>query len=116
MDSLNYNSVETLPGFNARAAFQVNSASVFREDVDIPFEPLAIFENPENKKTARCYVAHCFCGVSEICSSIDNVEVVKFMYLFMYRFCIFHIPFFCVPKNPCCGFDSFFLSLFPNDC
>jgi hypothetical protein len=30
------------------------------------FEPLAIFENPENKKTARCYVAHCFCGVSEI--------------------------------------------------
>lgn len=42
MDSLNYNSVETLPGFNARAAFQVNSASVFREDVDIPFEPAAI--------------------------------------------------------------------------
>lgn len=66
MDSLNYNSVEALPGFNARAAFQVNSASVFREDVDISFEPLAIFENPENKKTARCYVAHCFCGVSEI--------------------------------------------------
>ncbi len=50
MDSLNYNSVETLPGFNARAAFQVNSASVFREDVDIPFEPLAIFENPGIKK------------------------------------------------------------------
>lgn len=35
MDSLNYNSVEALPGFNARAAFQVNSASVFKEDVDI---------------------------------------------------------------------------------
>lgn len=28
---LNYNSVETLPGFEARAAFTVN---VFREDVD----------------------------------------------------------------------------------
>lgn len=42
MDSLNYNSVETLPGFNARAAFQENSASVFREDVDIPFEPAVI--------------------------------------------------------------------------
>ena len=35
MDFLNYNSVETLPGYEARAAFTVNSASVFREDVDI---------------------------------------------------------------------------------
>ncbi len=35
IDSLNFNSVETLPGFEARAAFTVNSASVFREDVDI---------------------------------------------------------------------------------
>ena len=32
---LNFNSVETLPGYQARAAFTVNSASVFREDVDI---------------------------------------------------------------------------------
>ena len=32
---LNFNSVENLPGFEARAAFTVNSASVFREDVDI---------------------------------------------------------------------------------
>ena len=32
---LNYNSVETLPGIEARAAFTVNSATVFREDVDI---------------------------------------------------------------------------------
>ncbi len=28
-------SIEHLPGFNARAAFTVNSQSVFREDVDI---------------------------------------------------------------------------------
>ena len=28
-------SIENLPGFEARAAFTVNSASVFREDVDI---------------------------------------------------------------------------------
>lgn len=35
MDSHNFNSVETLPGFKARAASQVNSASVFNEDVDI---------------------------------------------------------------------------------
>ena len=33
--NLNFNSVENLPGFEARAAFTVNSASVFREDVDI---------------------------------------------------------------------------------
>lgn len=32
---LNYNSVETLPGYEARAAFTVNSATIFREDVDI---------------------------------------------------------------------------------
>ena len=32
---LNFNSVENLPGFEARASFTVNSASVFREDVDI---------------------------------------------------------------------------------
>ena len=32
---LNFNSVENLPGFEARATFIVNSASVFREDVDI---------------------------------------------------------------------------------
>ncbi len=35
MDFLNYNSVETLPGYEACAAFTVNSASVFKEDVDI---------------------------------------------------------------------------------
>lgn len=32
---LNFNSVENLPSFEARAAFTVNSVSVFREDVDI---------------------------------------------------------------------------------
>jgi hypothetical protein len=29
---INFNSVETLPGYNARAAFTVNSSSVFKED------------------------------------------------------------------------------------
>ena len=32
---INFNSVENLLGFEARAAFTVNSASVFRVDVDI---------------------------------------------------------------------------------
>lgn len=40
---LNYNSVETLPGCQARAAFTVNSASVFKEEVDIV--PTIVDEN-----------------------------------------------------------------------
>ena len=32
---LNYNSVENIPHINAKAAFTVNSAAVFREDGDI---------------------------------------------------------------------------------
>ena len=32
---INFNSVETLPGFEVCAALTVNSASVFKEDVDI---------------------------------------------------------------------------------
>ena len=32
---LNFNLVENLPGFEARAAVTVNSVSVFRVDVDI---------------------------------------------------------------------------------
>ena len=35
LTSLNYNSVETLPGFEARAAFTLNSSAVFKKDVDI---------------------------------------------------------------------------------
>jgi hypothetical protein len=34
-DNLNFNSVETLPGLNARAIFKVDSSSVFKEDTDI---------------------------------------------------------------------------------
>lgn len=32
---LNFSSLETLPGYEGRAAFTVNSAWVFKEDVDI---------------------------------------------------------------------------------
>ena len=35
LSDLNFNSVENLPGFEARAAFTINSASVFRKYVDI---------------------------------------------------------------------------------
>ena len=34
-DNLNYNSIENVPGIEARAAFTVNTATVFKEDVDI---------------------------------------------------------------------------------
>ena len=33
--NLNYNSVENVPGFEARAAFTLNSATFFKEDVII---------------------------------------------------------------------------------
>ena len=35
MDFLNFNLVENVPGIEARAAFTLNSATVFKEDVDI---------------------------------------------------------------------------------
>lgn len=74
---LNYNSVETLPGYEARAAFTVNSSSVFREDVDIvptvvddslsyipwggdnqmPFDLLALVEKDETLATCQCFNA-----------------------------------------------------------
>lgn len=38
---LNYNSVETIPGISARAAFQVNSATVFKEETDITPVPVS---------------------------------------------------------------------------
>lgn len=81
MDSLNFNSVETLPGFNAQAAFQVNSASVFKEDVDIlptpiddklsyvpwggdnqmPFNILKLIEDDETLSTCQMFNAEvCF--------------------------------------------------------
>lgn len=43
MDFLNFNSVENVPGYDARAAFTVNSASIFREEVDIV--PTIVDEN-----------------------------------------------------------------------
>ncbi len=74
---LNFSSVGQLPGFNARAAFTVNSQSVFREDVDIvptiiddrlsyipwggdnqmPFDILALIEKDETLATCQCFNA-----------------------------------------------------------
>ena len=78
---LNYNSVETLPGFEARATFTVNSSSVFKEDVDIvptivddslsyipwggdnnmPFDILQLIEDDETLSTCQMFNAEvCF--------------------------------------------------------
>ena len=43
MDFLNFNSVENVPGYEARAAFTVNSASVFKEETNIV--PVIVNEN-----------------------------------------------------------------------
>lgn len=81
MDSLNFNSVETLPNLSARAAFQVNSSTVFKEDVDIvpviiddtlsyvpwggdnnmPFDILKLIEDDETLSTCQMFNAEvCF--------------------------------------------------------
>ena len=66
MDFLNFNSVENVPGFEARAAFQVNSSAVFKEDVDIvpviidnnmPFDILKLIEDDETLSTCQMFNA-----------------------------------------------------------
>ena len=52
MDSLNFNSVETLPNLSARAAFQVNSSAVFKEDIDIV--PVIIDDTLSRRVNFRC--------------------------------------------------------------
>ena len=74
---LDFNSVKTVPGFEAHVAFTVNSASVFREDLDIvptvmdnhlsyilwggdyqmPFDLLALAEKDETLVTCQCFNA-----------------------------------------------------------
>ena len=75
MDNINFNSVETLPNLSARAAFQVNSSAVFKEDVDIvpviiddtlsyvpwggdnnmPFDILKLIEDDETLSTCQMF-------------------------------------------------------------
>lgn len=95
---LNFNSVETLPGYEARAAFTVNSSSVFKEDVDIvptivddtlsyipwggdnqmPFDLLALVEKDETLATCQCFNAEVCYGsglqycVKEASASVKN--------------------------------------------
>ena len=88
MDSLNFNSVETLPNLSARAAFQVNSSAVFKEDVDIvpvviddtlsympwggdnnmPFDILKLIEDDETLSTCQMFMLRCATG-TDLCTS-----------------------------------------------
>lgn len=74
---LNFNSVENVPGYEARAAFTVNSSSVFKEDIDIvptivndtlsyipwggdnqmPFDILNLIEKDETLATCQIFNA-----------------------------------------------------------
>lgn len=79
--NLNFNSVENVRGYEARAAFTVNSATIFREDVDIvpviiddtlsympwggdnnmPFDILKLIEDDETLSTCQMFNAEvCF--------------------------------------------------------
>ena len=93
---LNFNSVETLPGFEARAAFTVNSASVFKEDVDmvptiiddtlsyvpwggdnqVPFDLLALVEKDETLATCQCFNAEvCYGSGLQYCATEASASV-----------------------------------------
>ena len=102
--NLNFNSVEDLPGFNARAAFTVNSQSVFKEDVDIvptivddrlsympwggdnqmPFDILSLVEKDETLATCQifnaevCYGSGLRYDTSVASASVKN-EVEDFL-------------------------------------
>lgn len=93
---LNFNSVETLPGFEARAAFTVNSASIFKEDVDMvpttvddtlsyvpwdgdnqmPFDLLALVEKDETMATCQCFNAEvCYGSGLQYCATEASTPV-----------------------------------------
>lgn len=94
-NNLNYNSVENLPTMKARAVFQVNSASVFKEDIDImpvsisdklkympwggdnnmPYDILQLIEDDETLSTCQIFNAEvCYgSGLVYDCNDADNV-------------------------------------------
>ena len=103
-NKLCFNSVEDLPGVNARAAFQSNSASVFREDVDIvpvriddnisympwggdnnmPFDILRLIEDDETLATCQMFNAEvCYgSGLHYECAAASartKAEVADFL-------------------------------------
>ena len=65
---INFNSVETLPGFEARAAFTVNSASVFKEDVDmVPTSSASVRTSSTSASLCQCLFSTWTARVSSAC-------------------------------------------------
>lgn len=104
MDSLNFNSVEDLPGLNALAILKVNSSSVFKEEVDIvltliddrlsyipwggdnqmPFDILSLIEKDETLAACQCFNAEVCYGAglrydTKLSTLITKQEVEDFL-------------------------------------
>lgn len=98
ISELNYNSVETIPGFEARAAFTVNSGAVFREDVDIiptvvekdlsfmpwggdnlmPFYIIDLIEKDETLATCQLFNAEvCYGSGLQYCTAKASANVAQ---------------------------------------
>lgn len=100
---LNFNSVENVPGYEARAAFTVNSSSVFREDIDIvptivddtlsyipwggdnqkPFDILNLIEKDETLATCQIFNAEVCYGsgfaVSVLILNEEGTKIVRLL-------------------------------------
>ena len=96
-DSINYNSVETIPHINAKAAFTVNSASVFREENNIvpividdklsympwggdnmlPYNILNLIESDETLSTCQMFNAEVCYGSGLVYNTDETVPAVK---------------------------------------
>ncbi len=101
---LNFNSVETIPGLNASAAFQVDSGKVFKEDVDMvptiidkslsympwggdnmmPYNILKLIEDDETLSTCQQFNAEVCYGSglkydTEACTATVKQQVEDFL-------------------------------------
>lgn len=93
---LNFNSVESIPGFSARAAFTLNPAAVFKEDVDIvptiiddtlsympwggdnllPFNIIDLIEKDETLATCQLFNAEvCYGSGLQYCATEASASV-----------------------------------------
>lgn len=97
MDKINFNSVESLPGYNAKAAFTVNSASVFREENNIvpvviddklsympwggdnmlPYNILNLIESDETLSTCQMFNAEVCYGSGLVYNTDETAPAVK---------------------------------------
>ena len=94
---ISFSSIETLPGYNAKAAFSVNSASVFREENDIvpividdklsympwggdnmlPYNILNLIESDETLSTCQMFNAEVCYGSGLVYNTDETAPAVK---------------------------------------